>query len=287
MKKIEEEANELLVGGYDLHIHSAPSAFPRALDCFELVHEANLAGMAGVMLKSHYEATAVRAALVNKYSRCSTLAYGCITLNWPCGGLNVYAVENALKVGAKIVWMPTRDSANSLTFGNMDGDFFDRPGITIFTPEGRLKECVYDIMDAVKKYDAALATGHLSPQESIALCQEGRRRGVQMILTHPEFPRTVVAPEIQSELAKIGVLIEKSWYNVEQGAVSIEQMVDTIRKVGFAHAYISTDRGQKNLPHPTVEIHRFVCELLNHGLSKSQIRDLIQQVPKSIVDKNK
>lgn len=85
MKKLDEKAWELLNGGYDLHVHTAPSAFPRALDSFQLVREANEAGMSGVMLKSHYEPTAIRAALVNLYSNCKTRAYGAVVLNWPVG----------------------------------------------------------------------------------------------------------------------------------------------------------------------------------------------------------
>ncbi|MEI3350887.1 MAG: DUF6282 family protein [Clostridium sp.] len=59
----------------------------------------------------------------------------------------------------------------------MEGDFFDRRGITILEQDGTLKECVYDIMDAIKEKDAFLATGHISPEESLILCREGRKRG--------------------------------------------------------------------------------------------------------------
>ncbi|MPM70055.1 hypothetical protein SDC9_117006 [bioreactor metagenome] len=283
MEQIENKAWALMVDGYDLHIHTAPSAFPRALDSWELVNEASQAGMAGVMLKSHYESTAIRAELINRYSNCTAKAYGGIALNWPVGGLNVYAVENALKVGAKIVWMPTRDSANSLEFGNMDGDFFEREGIYILTPDEKLKPCIYDIMDTVKKYDATLATGHLSPKESILLCREGCKRGVRMILTHPEFPRTKIPAHIQKELADDGVLIEKNWFNVAQGAVSIQQMTQTILDVGTGRTFIATDRGQGGEPRPVPELHRFICELLKQGLNDAQIRDMVCFVPKSIV----
>lgn len=277
-------ANELLVGAYDLHIHSAPSVFSREKDGFQLVREADAAGMAGIMLKSHYEPTALRAALINQYSNCKTMAYGGLVLNWPVGGLNVYAVENALKAGAKIIWMPTRDSENSLRFGNMAGDFFSRPGISILDEHGKLRNCVYDIMDAIKRYNAVLATGHISPQESIALCREGRAYGVRMILTHPEFSRTHVEPEIQKELAGLGVMIEKNWYNIEEGSVSIEEMTATIRLVGSERCYIATDRGQRGMPSPVSEYKRFVQALLQAGLSESQLRNLTQIVPKSIVD---
>ena len=180
-----KKAEELLKGAYDLHVHSSPSVFPRELDGFQLIREADAAGMAGVMLKSHYESTALRAELIHRYSGCKAKAYGGLCLNCPAGGLNVYAVKNALRAGAKIVWMPTRDAKNSLVFGNMEGDFFDRRGITILEQDGTLKECVYDIMDAIKEKDAFLATGHISPEESLILCREGRKRGVNMILTHP------------------------------------------------------------------------------------------------------
>lgn len=284
MGMIEDKARELMVDAYDLHVHSAPSAFPRALDSLELVYEANQAGMAGVMLKSHYESTAIRADLINRHSNCKTKAYGGIALNWPVGGLNVYAVENALKVGGKIVWMPTRDSTNSLRYGNMDGDFFNRQGIGILNENGRLKEVVFEILDTVKKYEAALATGHLSPEESILLCRVGRSRGVKMILTHPEFPRTKIPAQIQEDLADQGVLIEKNWLNVVQGAISIEEMAKTIRLVGCSRTFIATDRGQRGAPHPVPEFHRFICALLEQGLTDAQIRDMAFSVPKSIVD---
>ena len=43
-------AKELIKGGYDLHTHTEPSAFHRALDDFDLVREAGEAGMAGVLI---------------------------------------------------------------------------------------------------------------------------------------------------------------------------------------------------------------------------------------------
>lgn len=280
---VETIADELLVGAYDLHVHSAPSVFPRALDGFQLVKEADAAGMAGIMLKSHYEPTALRAELINSHSGCRAKLYGGLALNWPVGGLNLYAVLNALRAGARIIWMPTRDAGNSLCFGNMEGDFFDRKGITVLREDGRLKDCVYDIMDAVKQYDAFLATGHISPEESVILCREGRARGVNMILTHPEFPRTFMETDLQVQMADLGVLIEKNWFNIAQGRVTAAQMAATIREIGSGRAYIATDRGQKGLPSPVVELKNFICALLGEGLTTAQLRDLVQIVPESVV----
>lgn len=280
----DSQAWDLLAGGYDLHIHANPCVFPRSIDSFELVQEANKAKMAGVMIKSHYESTALLAELINKYSHCKTQAYGGIALNWPVGGLNAFAVENAMKAGAKIVWMPTRDAQNSLHFGNMEGDFFKRPGISVLTEKDKLKPEVYDIMDIIKQHGRFLATGHISPRESKIICKEGCQRGVNMILTHPEFPRTTIPGEIQKEIADLGVIIEKNWLNIVQGAITIEQMKANIRMVGVSRVYIATDRGQTGMPHPTIELFHFVKELLKQGFKNEEIRSMVQVVPKSIVD---
>lgn len=273
-----------MVGAYDLHVHTLPSAFPRAQDGFEVIREADQAGMAGIMLKSHYEPTALRAALINQYSVCKTKAYGSLVLNWPTGGLNVYAVENAVKVGAKIIWMPTRDAANSLQFGNMEGDFFNRKGISPLDENGKVLNCVYEIMDVIKAARVTLATGHISPQESVILCREGRKRGVRMILTHPEFFRTILPPETQKELADLGVIIEKNWLNIASGSVTAAQMADTIRLIGSERVYIATDRGQKGCPSPVSEYRRFILALLDEGISEADLRNLTQRVPSSIVE---
>lgn len=81
--------------------------------------------MAGVLLKNHYEPTGARAILANRRGEgFRAKAYGAAVLNWPLGGLNPYAVHSALKMGAHVIFMPTRDAANCLFHGDMPGDFF-------------------------------------------------------------------------------------------------------------------------------------------------------------------
>lgn len=277
------EAVKLLRGAYDLHVHSAPSPFGRLMDDYGLIEDAGQAGMAGIMLKSHYEPTAARASLVNEHSGSSAVAYGGIVLNWPVGGLNPYAVENALKRGAKIVWMPTRDSQNSLCAGNMPGDFFEREGIAILDQQGGLKPEVQEIMDIVRRYDAVLATGHLSPWESVALCREGVRQGVRMLLTHPEFDRTVVDVQTQTELAESGVYIEKCWYNVSEGNCTSEEMAEHIRAVRPEHCFLSTDRGQGNRERPVEAMIRFISNIFVQSFPEEEIITMLVDVPKRIL----
>lgn len=278
-----QKAIELQKGSYDLHVHSLPSVFPRKLDGMELIQAGEKRGMAGILLKSHYEPTALRAELINWHSHCRCQAYGGLVLNWPVGGLNPYAVYEALKAGAKIIWMPTRDAQNSLKFGNMDGDFFNRPGISVLNEAGKIKDTVYEIMDLVKEKGGYLATGHLSPTESILLCREGRARKVPMILTHPEFQRTKIPSEMQAELAQLGVLIEKNWLNIVTGSVTAAEMANNIRKVGVNSVYMSTDRGQENGPSPVEEFGNFIASMLEQGISEDDIITMTHTIPSRII----
>lgn len=277
------EDNDFLCGSYDLHIHAAPSPFHRLLGDYELLGAADCAGMAGILLKSHYEPTAARAELVNTYLHTKAKAYGAVVLNWPVGGLNPYAVHNALVRGAKVVYMPTRDAENSLRFGNMPGDFFERPGIGVLDQSGRLKKEVHAVMEVVRSFDAVLATGHLAPEESVLLCREGVRMGVRMALTHPEFPRTKIPVQIQKELASQGVYIEKCWYNIAERECAAQEMAMYIREVGAAHCFMTTDRGQSNREPPVEGMRKFVSALLEHGIDEREIHKMICEIPSQII----
>ena len=281
----QETAVELLHGAYDLHIHPKPSHFPRLLDDFALVEQAAAAGMAGVMLKSHYEPTGARAAMVNlRLGHLGTTAYGGIVLNWPAGGLNPYAAESALKMGARFVWMPTRDAANSLAEGgNMPGDFFSRPGISILDERGKLLPAVYEIMEVVKKYGGVLATGHISPRESVLLCRAGRAFGIKMVLTHPEFDRTLIDSDTQKDLASLGVAVEKCWFNLAVGTVTPQEMAAHIRSCGPENCFLTTDRGQAGQEPPAVAMERFLQTLLDEGFSQEELRTMVSRVPAQLV----
>jgi len=283
MRSADETSTALLKGAYDLHIHAAPSPFRRACDEYGLLREAGRAGMAGIMLKSHYESTAARAALVNEHGSSCTTAYGGIVLNRPVGGLNPYAVENALIRGARIVWLPTRDAAHSLLEGDMPGDFFKREGIRVVDGQGELLPVIREIFRIVKKYDAALATGHISPAESIKVCEAGIEEGVRMVLTHPEFPRTLVPAEEQKRLADRGVYIEHCWYNLGERECAAETMAAHIRAAGIQHCYISTDRGQSEREHPVEAMRRFITVLLEQGFREEEIRVMIRDVPERVL----
>ena len=103
MRDYNDITKELLCGAYDLHVHTSPDHDQRSLNDWELLTEAEALGMAGVLIKNHYEPTTGRAKLVQALYPGKTKIYGSIALNWSVGGLNPYAVESAARMGAKMV----------------------------------------------------------------------------------------------------------------------------------------------------------------------------------------
>jgi hypothetical protein len=283
MDRFREQASELVKGAYDLHTHTTPSHFPRSLDDFTLLREADKVGLAGVMLKNHYEPTAGRAVIANLCAGTKAKAYGSIALNWSVGGLNPYAVEACLKMGGKMVWMPTFDSGQFLSYGPVPGGFLTCPGITIFDDGGKIIPAVYEIFEVVRKYDVCLATGHLSPEESLALCKAGTDAKVRMILTHPEFKQTKIPLDMQLTLADMGVIIEKVWLNAIWKYATVEEMAGSIKKIGSYRVFLTTDRGQENAEYPPQAMIEAVAAMLEKGLSPADIENLIKTTPRNIL----
>lgn len=278
------EARGIIKDGYDLHVHNKPSHFEsRAWDDIEVAKQYDECDFGGFISKSHYDSSVARAQIANAYSGAKTQIYGGVVLNWPVGGLNPFAVESCLKLGGKMVWMPTRDSVNSLNYGHMAGDFFEREPVKVTDENGRLLPAVYDVFDVAKKYNGWIASGHISPKESVLLCTEGRKYGVNMILTHPDWNRTVVPLQEQEKLAKQGVLVEKIWGNVIKGHISADAMAYSLKALGKDSVFLVTDLGQKNWPRPVDGMIDFIAAMLDLGVEPDALRYMVFNNPKRIL----
>ena len=132
--KHKNEVLELMKGAYDLHTHTSPDFGARALNDRELLEQADAYGMAGVMLKNHLDPTPARAILANTSGQYTAKAYGSAVLNLSIGGLNPLAVKYYLKLGAKIIWMPTLHARNQIEYFGRD-PFANHPGIRLLKME--------------------------------------------------------------------------------------------------------------------------------------------------------
>lgn len=274
MNERETVLSALMQDAYDIHIHSAPSHFPRKGNDLELLQRAEEQGMKGIVLKSHYDSTASRAMLVNSIAGTRAKAFGGVALNWAVGGLNPDAVECCGRLGGKIVWMPTADAMNAYIYKGEWTAFTRQPRLSLLDENGCLKRVVHDILDVAKEQGMTVATGHINPTESLLLCREGVERNVKMVLTHPEFPCTACSIELQKKLAAKGVMIEKLWFNVGNGLVSADYMAETIREVGAEHCVMATDRGQLAREWPVEGLRLFMGAMLDRGISEAAIRTM-------------
>lgn len=283
-EKLYTEARAIIRGGFDLHVHNRPSHFSsRQWDDIEVAKQYDECDFGGFLTKSHYDSSVARAEIANLCSGAETKVYGGVVLNHPVGGLNPYAVESCLQLGGKMVWMPTRDSENSLRYGHMSGDFFEREPIRVTDEDGALLPAVHDIFDVMKKYNGWLATGHISPEEAVLLCREGRAQGVNMILTHPDWNRTIVPLEQQKELAQRGVMVEKIWGNVIKGHITAEAMAHSLKVLGAESAFLVTDLGQKDWPRPVDGMVDFVTEMLCQDVGAEALRRMVCDNPRRIL----
>src|SRR4051794_11934750 len=109
-----EEINGLLNGSIDMHVHFGPDPlFPRRVDAVRAALDAQEAGMAALVLKSHSYPTAP-SAYAAQIAAPNVKVIGSLCLDEEMGGLNVHAIESSAGIGAKVVWLPTFTARNSV-----------------------------------------------------------------------------------------------------------------------------------------------------------------------------
>lgn len=282
---------ELLHGAIDLHQHAAPSLFERITDDLGLATEARLRGMRGILIKAHEQDTTGRAFLVRKQVP-GVEVFGGIVLNWIAGGLNPHAVEASIKLGARMVWMPTLSARHHIEF--FGGGHFGRSmvarvplraarsGIGVLNEHGELTPETEEILGLIAEADICLSTGHLSPQEIRLLVRGAKRAGVRKILvTHPDLKLSGVSTEEQKALAAEGALLEKDLIAMMPvwQSMSLEEMAKSIREVGPPHCVLGTDFGQLHHPSPAEGLRIFIQMLLERGITADEIRTMVATNP--------
>ncbi len=285
------EAREILAGAVDLHIHTAPDIRHRKGDDLEITRRASEAGMRAIVLKSHLEPTASRATIAQRLYP-GVKVFGGIALNHSCGGLNPLAVEVALQMGAKIVWMPTISAENDLGFTGIGkaresyGLVEGGRGITILDENGGILPAVASILEIVAHKDVILATGHLSLRETLALVSAARSAGVRKILVnHPEIDRTRLPLDVQKQLAEDGAYLERCFVVTKMGPrYSCAQLAAIIREVGPGSTVMATDLGQAGNPWPHEGMLEYISGLLQGGISRTDIQRMAKSNPAALLN---
>ena len=284
-------ARKLVASGYDLHVHVAPDVIARRVDDFTLAGRFCDEGIAGFVLKSHYNPTAERAEIVRNVAAGADVL-GAITLNGSVGGMNPVAVEIAARSGARVVWFPTVDAINQRKSRAADPpgatpppwaalqDELTARGIAanpvhVLDADGAVLPEVRDVLSVIAAHDLVLATGHLGSEEILTVTAAASEAGVRrIIITHPEFTSQRLPVSEQKELAERGALLERCFTTPYTGKVSWEQMVENIRAVGPRHSFLSSDLGAPSGPPVEDGLALMADFLLNAGFSDEDVHTM-------------
>lgn len=264
-----------LKGIIDMHIHSAPDIRQRKLDDLQLMEAAVERGVRAIVIKSHHVPTMDRAAIVNKIVRekygdsTDFEMFGGLALNLSVGGLNPYAVEAALKLGAKIIWLPTNTAENHLRKSGKDG------GVAVVR-DGRAVKELEPIFALINEYDAVFETGHISAAECFPVVEAARNAGVKkIVIAHPEFHIVGMSLEEQKRIVdEFGVMLEHEYAQPISGGVyrlNLEDNVTAMREIGPEHFIVSTDGGQMQNPEWYNTIKIYINYLYDAGFTQEEI----------------
>lgn len=274
-------------GIIDMHIHAAPDVRARKLDDLELMEASVQRGVRAIVLKSHNVPTADRAYLVNrvaaeKYPDVKFTAFGGLCLNRPVGGLNPDAAETSLKLGAKVIWLPTNTAENHYRKNGKEPS----KGVVV-TRDGKAVDELQDIFALVKQYNAVLATGHIGAEECFPVVEAARAAGVEkIVITHPEFWVVGMTPEQQADIVrKYDVLLESVYAQPVNGSykINIPDNIAAMKAIGPEHFVISTDSGQTVNPY-WYESYTTYFKAVSEVFTSEQVRRMTHDNPAWLLD---
>ncbi|MFT8244891.1 DUF6282 family protein [Roseomonas sp. BN140053] len=276
---------QLMQGAIDLHCHSGPSVMARALNHEEALAQAAEAGMRAVLFKDHYYPTGPFVEVLKEAGKATRAEpIGSIVLNNSVGGINPFAVEPALKTGAKVVWMPTVSAANHIREGHRKsllptkGKMLKQVAISAVDAHGDLLDEVKHVLDLIAEHDAVLSCGHLHISEVWPLFDEAKKRGVnRLLVNHPSYTVGASLSDVK-ELVSMGAWIEHSicMFIPNRMKVYDENFLKAlIEAAGVDRTFFGSDLGQTNAPLPVEGFRQIIGLCLSLGYSEEDVRKMV------------
>jgi hypothetical protein len=277
------------VGVIDMHVHSYPDVFGRNMDDIDVAQLAKAKGLRGILLKNHISETASRAALVMKVVP-GIEVFGGVVLNKAVGGVNPDAVEWMHRIyggRGKVVWLPTFESDKHVkTFGSKDAK-----GLVV-APNGQVTPEMEAILKIIARENLLLATGHVHPEEVVAVVRRGRDLGVKnMIITHGLTSVPGLSMAQAKEVTGMGAVIEVCYLQFLAGPnapmaflthwqqIGAKQVAQAVKELGARSLVISSDLGQAgNMTHPD-GLENAIGAMKREGISDADIDLMMRKTP--------
>ncbi|MDO5551543.1 MAG: DUF6282 family protein, partial [Lachnospiraceae bacterium] len=269
--------NVSLKGVIDMHVHSNPDIRHRAYDDFQLMEAGIRVGARAIVIKTHQGTTVDRAYLCNRHNELvhhgdnDFTMFGSVTLNRQMGGINPAAVESGLKLGAKVIWMPTQSARNHQCQNHLDPS-----NCVDVIKDGHIVPELKSVFQLIKDFDVVLGTGHLSPDECFRVVEAARDAGIRkIVVTHPEWWLVGMSLEDQVRIVRdYQVILEHCFAQPLGGGKyksNLPMNLEAIEACGYEHVMVCTDGGQVENPYWEIALEQYMQYLLDHGISESQL----------------
>lgn len=272
-----------IVGAIDLHAHHDPDSYPRNADAFEIARLAKERGLRGLVLKNHWTETAGLAYLVRKYATPGFDVFGSVTLDTAVGGVNPQAVRYMIDVAGgygRIVWMPTHDSEHEVRYNKEQ-----RPFVSV-SKAGKLLPEVHEVIGLIAQHDLTLATGHVTPDETLQILRAAKAAGVKrMIVTHPLLdPQfTWMSVDQLRAAADLGAFIELTGNGVINDGEPKTRALAALRAIGARHFIVGSDAGLAGRANHTDTLALAAKSLRAAGVSDADLTLMFKDNPAFLV----
>lgn len=278
--------DEFLDGAIDLHCHIdlefSQHVYRKREPEWVWLPRAEALGMRGVVLKSHWWPTTSAVPYLKELYRGPVELWSSVALNPVVGGPELWAVEAAAALGARMIFLPTWGAANDLAqegFHTVVARAFSTfdprrvRGSSFLDEAGRLSAAGHELLRYCHEHDLSLASGHVSWQETLAFAQAARELGYErLVFTHPLSHFLNTPLEAVRRAAELGAWIEFCWTYLAPGRMDPTASAAWVRQVGVEHVVASTDYFRASSPNPP-ELLRFVLgTLYEGGLRADEIR---------------
>ena len=276
-------------GVTDMHVHSHPDVFGRNLDDIDVAQLAKARGMRGIVLKNHAAETASRAALVMRVVP-GVEVFGGIALNKAVGGINPDAVEWMHRTyggRGKMVWLPTFESDKHVKTLSKP----DAVGLVV-APNGQVTPEMEAVLKIILRENLVLGTGHVHPEEIIAVVKRGRELGVKNILVNHGLTNVPGMTMAQAkQVTDMGAVIEICFLQFLAGPnaplpflthwtqVNAKHVAQAVKELGAGSVLISSDLGQSgNMVHPD-GLEAAIAAMKREGVSDADIDTMMRKNP--------
>jgi hypothetical protein len=222
--------------------------------------------------------------------------YSGVALNNASGGINPHAVDHAIKLGGKIVWMPTLSAANHInvqasgqakTFPKTSQKMLDPIPLTALDANGKLTDDTKKVIDLIAEANIILAGGHLHVSEQHVLFEEAKRRGVKkMMVNHPTYVVGFADSDIR-QLVALGVTMEHSICMFIEGKskkFSADDLAHLIEIAGVDRTILSSDLGLLGSQRPVDGFRSVTQMLLDLQMPHASIKKLISENAAAFLD---